>query len=145
MHGGTEYVELALRAGANGFLPKIEASQQIATAVHRTYQGECYLPLSLYRNSALRSSGEGKVAPSAPGWAAQIDPVAVGDQLSDREFEIFLMLGRGLTSADIAQQLNISSSTVATHRENIKRKLTLRSSVALRHFATQWVLSQRTE
>lgn len=133
MHAQPETVARALRYGAAGFIPKIESAALVRAAVRRVLSGELFLPLGLYRSI----QEEDTAAPGEPNSPSDNDIAA---QLTAREFEVFLELGRGRTAQDISEKLFTSISTINTHRENMKRKLGFSSSVELRHFATEWVL-----
>lgn len=129
MHDETIFAERALRAGASGYVSKHEASRTIIHAIRTVLEDKLYLSERMMDRVLARAVGS-KQQP-------QRSPV---EQLSNREIEIFEMIGRGLTSRQIAQQLDLSQRTVDTHRENIKDKLELKNAVELTKHAVQWVL-----
>jgi DNA-binding NarL/FixJ family response regulator len=121
------FAERALRAGADGYINKQQAQDQIITAVRTVLSGERYLSDSMTRKLFDRSTlGEPK-----PGSI---------ENLSDRELEIFGLIGRGHNTRSIAKKLELSIHTIETHRENIRAKLNLRNSTELMQRAVQWVL-----
>ncbi|MCY2965351.1 MAG: response regulator transcription factor [Planctomycetota bacterium] len=123
------YGERVLRAGALGFLNKQESTQHLIDAIRTVLAGRRYVSKQLEdRLIAKAISGEGVVGESAT------------ERLSDRELEVFRLIGEGRTSGAIAQQLFLSPHTVDTHRENIKRKLGLANAGELSQAAVQWVL-----
>jgi DNA-binding NarL/FixJ family response regulator len=129
MHDETLYAERALRAGAKGYLMKQEATTAILQAIRTVLKGEIYLSERL-RALLLQQQLAGKPAGS---------PV---DTLTTSEFEIFNLLGKGMSIATIAQQLKRSASTIETHRASIKRKLGIASNSALTIFASHWLAGQ---
>ncbi len=128
MHDESLFAERALRAGASGYVSKQESADKIIDAVRRVLRGEIYLSPRMANRLLHRvASGEplGK------------NPI---ESLSDRELEVFEMIGQGLTTKQVAGKLELSPKTVETHREKIKTKLRLRNSIELSRHATQWVL-----
>ena len=122
------YAERACRAGAMGYLNKQESSERMIEAIRTVLGGERFLSPEISRrliSQALGSSDEKKT------------PI---EQLTDRELEIFRMIGEGLSTGLIANRLFLSTHTIDTHRENIKRKLTLNSAAELSRAAVQWFL-----
>ena len=130
MHDETVFAERALRAGAMGYVSKHEASRTIIHAIRTILEGDLYLSEPMTNRMLARAVGSKK------GLEGR-SPV---DRLSDRELEVFEMIGRGIASRESADQLGLSQRTVDTHRENIKAKLELRNSVELTKCAVQWVL-----
>lgn len=130
MHDETVFAERALRAGAVGYVSKHEASRTIIHAIRTVLEGDLYLSERMTNRMLARAVGSKK----------RQDVRSPIEQLSDREIEIFEMIGRGLTSREIADQLYLSQRTVDTHRENIKLKLDLKNAVELTKHAVQWVL-----
>jgi DNA-binding NarL/FixJ family response regulator len=122
------YAERACRAGALGYLNKQESSEKMIEAIRTVLAGERFLSPEISRrliSQALGSSDRKKT------------PI---EQLTDRELEIFRMIGEGLSTGLIANRLFLSTHTIDTHRENIKRKLTLNSAAELSRAAVQWLL-----
>jgi DNA-binding NarL/FixJ family response regulator len=121
-------VERALRAGATGYLSKEESLEQLVEAIHQVLQDRMYLS-PLMTRKVLERAYDGR--PSAD------DPL---QSLSSREMEVFKMIGHGLTTQQIAADLQVSSKTVDSHRERIKQKLDLKNGTELTHRAAQWAL-----
>lgn len=117
------YAERALRAGALGYLNKQETNEKLLEAIRTVLKNERFLSEEL--KTKLVSSALGKSA-------GDLDPIA---SLSDREKEIFRLIGEGLTTGAIAEQLFLSTHTIDTHREHIKRKLNASSANELSRMA----------
>lgn len=132
MHDETVFAERALRAGASGYVSKHEASRTIIQAIRTVLDDKLYLSERMMNRVLSRAVASKQRQPEE-----QHSPV---ERLSNREIEIFEMIGRGMTSRQIAQQLDLSQRTVDTHRENIKDKLELKNAVELTKHAVQWVL-----
>ena len=129
MHEESIYGERALRAGAKGYLAKHEASSKIIDAIRRILRGEIYVSEQLNRSLLQKVAG----AKSATGDT----PV---DVLTDRELEVFQLLGQGLAVREIADRLFVSVKTVEAHREHIKQKMKFGTSSELLRFAIQYCL-----
>ena len=127
MHDEPLFVERALRAGATGYVRKQEDPSTLLVAVRRLLDGHVYI--SEKRGAAMVYE---LVA------ARHKKPASVVEVLSDREFEIFNMIGQGLEVRQIAAQLHRSRRTIETHRENIKKKLGLKSAAELARYAFRW-------
>jgi DNA-binding NarL/FixJ family response regulator len=122
------YAERALRAGAHGYVMKRESADEVIAALRKVLAGELYVSrsiASLLLTKLLQ-------APTST------QPKTL-EALSDREFQVFHMLGAGLGSRQIATQLNLSIKTIETYRENIKHKFGLRNSSQLIQHATSWL------
>lgn len=122
------YAERALRAGALGYLNKQDSGEKVIEAIRTVLRGERYVSPEITQrlvSQALGNRGE------------STDPI---DLLTDRELEVFRMIGQGQTSSAIANQLLLSSHTIDTHRENIKRKLGLKNAAQLNRQAVQFLL-----
>ncbi|HVX15199.1 MAG TPA: response regulator transcription factor [Pirellulales bacterium] len=128
MHDESLFAERALRAGAVGYVSKHEASRTIVKAVRAVLAGNLYLSQRMTERMVQRAVGT-----SAPAGS----PL---EQLTDREIEVFEMIGQGLTSREIAERLDLSPKTVETHREHLKEKLGLKNASELTKHAVQWVL-----
>ena len=127
MHDETLYAERALRAGANGYITKHEASAEVMTALRRVVAGDMYLnPQFMGRMMTKIMTGDGGAA----------EPIS---RLADRELEIFRLIGRGLTTREICEQLHLGMTTVDTYQARIKEKLNLPNAARLRLAATRWV------
>ncbi|MCY3012642.1 MAG: response regulator transcription factor [Planctomycetota bacterium] len=122
------YAERSLRAGALGYLNKQDSGEKVIDAIRTVLRGERYVSPEITQrlvSQALGNKNESK------------DPI---DLLTDRELEILRMIGKGQTSGAIANDLFLSSHTIDTHRENIKRKLGLKNAAELSRRAVQFVL-----
>jgi DNA-binding NarL/FixJ family response regulator len=127
MHDETLFAERVLRAGALGYVSKQESPETLVGAIHQILRGEVYLSPRVTNRLLHRVAG----TPS------QESPFRA---LSNREFEVFEMIGEGLTTVQIAHGLGLSPTTIATHCKNIKKKLSLTNNIELTRLAVQWVL-----
>jgi DNA-binding NarL/FixJ family response regulator len=128
----TIFAERALRAGANGYLMKKAAKEEMLTAIRDVLSGQIYVSRDLALRAFRKSLDASRQNRSE--WN-----IAAIENLSDREMHIFQLIGSGLGTKRIAHALNLSVKTIETHRENIKRKLGLRSGAELTEQATAWV------
>ena len=126
MHEEALYGERALKAGARGYIMKEEMSANITHAIRHVLSGKIYASHSLI--SALIDTSSRKTDSVS-------DPVST---LSDRELEVFQLIGKGYGRKDIAETLNVSVKTVGSYREIIKRKLHLKNSPDLMKRAIEW-------
>jgi len=124
----TLFAERSLRAGAMGYINKQEPTEQVVEALRQVLRGDIYLSEAMTDRLLHRVGG---------GKPLEQDPVAT---LSNRELEVFQLIGQGRTTQQIARRLDLSTKTVETHREKIKMKLNLRNSAELSRRAVQWVL-----
>lgn len=133
MHDEELFAERALRAGAKGYLMKHEASDQIVNALRRIANGDIYVSGRVQARmlSRMVNSRTGEVA----------SPV---ESLSDREMEVFQLLGNGYSTRQIAERLNLSVKTIDSYREHLKLKLNLETGADLIRYAIQWVKTQDT-
>ena len=122
------YAERALRAGALGYLNKQESSEKMLVAIRTCLDGNRYVSPEITERLV------GKALNNTDIVARPID------QLTDRELEIFRMIGHGMSTGVIANDLFLSTHTIDTHRENIKRKLGLKNAAELTRAAVQWIL-----
>ncbi|MBI3879634.1 MAG: response regulator transcription factor [Verrucomicrobia bacterium] len=128
MHDESLYAERVLRAGARGYIMKQEGPARMLQAIRQVLEGHVFLSESMAARLLETCVG---------GRAAQIRlPI---DRLSDREFEILQLIGRGRSGPEIARHLHLSPKTVDAHRAHIKAKLKLKSGPELVHFAIRWV------
>jgi len=127
MHDETLYGERVLRAGARGYVMKDQAADKIVAALRRVLSGEVYLSDKMALRVLDRFAGK----PAGAG-----SPV---DLLSDREIEVFQLIGRGISTRQIAEKLHLSVKTVETYREHIKIKLKLETAADTLQHAIQWV------
>jgi DNA-binding NarL/FixJ family response regulator len=125
------YAERVLNAGALGYVHKQEGMERVIEAIRCVLSGRIWLSKSMNERMLRRMTVSQPVPSQSPVHT-----------LSDRELEVFEMLGRGRATKDIAKQLHLSIKTVETHREKIKAKLGLQSAAELNRAAVQWVLEQ---
>jgi DNA-binding NarL/FixJ family response regulator len=129
MHDESLYAERALRAGAKGYIMKQEATDKVMCAIRKVLDGQIYL------SEKMASRLLDQFVSAKPG-----DEESPLGRLSDRELEIFSMIGRGLGTREIANKLYLSIKTVEAHREHIKEKLKLKSGTELMRMAVQYAL-----
>lgn len=128
MHDESLYAERALRAGSLGYIMKEEAIEQVLVAIRKVLQGEIFLSEKMKSKMLQQmASGKGKVVSS---------PI---EQLTDRELEVFRLIGEGCSTRQIAGQLHLSVRTVEAYREYIKSKLNLKNATELVQHAFHWV------
>ena len=132
MHDESTYAERALRAGANGYIMKQEATEKVLTAIRRILRGEVYLSENL-TNRMLQHLIRGTAT-------SEDSPLA---NLSDRELEVFRLIGEGHGTRQIAEDLHISVKTVESYQAHIKEKLSLRNARELVQHAIKWSVSER--
>jgi DNA-binding NarL/FixJ family response regulator len=132
MHDESIYAERALRAGAQGYIMKQEASEKVLVALRRILSNEIYVSERISNRMLQRFIG----------GTAQGRPSSVAD-LTDRELEVFRLIGEGHSTRQIAQQLHISVKTVESYQAHIKEKLSLRSARELMQHAIQWSLNEK--
>jgi DNA-binding NarL/FixJ family response regulator len=125
------FAERALRAGAQGYINKQEVPGSIIDAIHTLLRGEFYLSVNL----AQRLAGQALI-----GYRASRGV----ESLSDRELQIFQLIGHGKSTRVIAEELHLSVHTIESHREKIRMKLELRNGTELLQRAVQWMLENRT-
>ena len=133
MHDESLYGERALRAGARGYLTKQEATKKVIDAIRRVLRGDIYVSDKLAGSLVRKVAGGNQ-------QAAGGSPV---DVLTDRELEVFQLLGQGLTVKEVAERLFVSAKTVEAHREHIKQKLNFKTSNELLRFAIQYTLQEK--
>jgi len=132
MHDESLYAERALRAGARGYVTKSEDSAKLLRAIRQVLNGEIYLNRSFMSRMVHRMvNGRGNGRDN--GGALPVD------RLADRELEVFDLVGRGLTTRQIATQLGLGVTTVDTYQARIKEKLNLENAARLRIEASRWV------
>jgi DNA-binding NarL/FixJ family response regulator len=128
MHDESLYAERALRAGAQGYVMKNEPARTVKAAILKVLGGDIFLSAKM-SSSVLAKLVRGK----SQGPASPIE------RLSDRELEVFEMLGRGKASRQIAEELNLTIPTIHSFRNRIKEKLQLKTSTEMMLHAMQWV------
>ena len=132
-HDEALYAERAIRAGARGYVMKLEAADEIVKAVRRVLAGGIYVSEEINERLLMGlASGRDELAQS---------PLEV---LSDRELEVFELSGRGLATREIAEKLHLSVKTVESYRARIKEKLNLKTAAELMQHAVQWVEGEKT-
>jgi DNA-binding NarL/FixJ family response regulator len=127
MHDESLYAERALRAGARGYIMKREATKKILHAIRSVLEGKLYTSDKISDAMAEKFVEGRRVAPGSPA-----------EQLSDRELEIFQLLGHGRNTRQIADHLHIGFKTVQTYCARIKEKLELDNATQLLHEAIRW-------
>lgn len=128
IHDETVYAEIAFRAGALGYLMKQEALEKIVTAIRRVLSGSVYVSDALGAKM-LQQQVRGNTDVQQPAIKS----------LSDREVEVFHLIGQWKKTKEIAGELHLSVKTVEYYREQIKRKLNLKDASELTQYATAWV------
>ncbi len=133
MHDEALYVERVLRAGARGYIMKQEGGKRITEAIGQILAGQI----------CVSEKMSAKILEIFSGHRAEAAKSAV-ETLSDREFEVFQLIGQGLETKQIADKLHLSPKTVEVHRANIKGKLQLKTMGELIRYSARWVESQST-
>jgi DNA-binding NarL/FixJ family response regulator len=132
MHDEAIYAERALRAGAKGYVMKQSDPEVLLEAIRQVLKGKIFLsdPMSeRLLGRLVRAGGTAEIAAS---------PI---EKLSDRELEVLELLGKGMRTSEIADQLCLSIKTIETYREHLKQKLSLSSGQELLRFAIEWSLN----
>ena len=133
-HDEMLYAERALRAGASGYVMKQEATKNLLVAVRRILSGGIYLSDNVTAKLLQRVAN-----------TKSIDQISALEELSDRELEVFQLIGEGASTRRIAEMLKLSIKTIESHRENIKRKLNLQDAAELVQCAVSWVHDSNTK
>jgi DNA-binding NarL/FixJ family response regulator len=133
MHDESIYAERALRAGANGYIMKQEATEKVLVALRRLLSGEIHVSDRI-ANNMLRHYVRG----------ANVSEHSSVSDLSDRELEVFRLIGEGQGTRQIAEALHLSVKTVESYQAHIKEKLSLRSARELVQHAVQWNVREKT-
>lgn len=131
MHDESLYAERALRAGARGYIMKAEATEKVIMAIRKIMSGEIYI-------SDIMAS---KMMRKLVGGNAEINTSPV-ERLSNRELEVFQLIGKGFGTRQISERLFLSTKTIETYRAHIKEKLNLADAAELLQYAIQWVNSR---
>jgi DNA-binding NarL/FixJ family response regulator len=131
MHEETMYSERSLQAGAMGYIMKDAPTEDLMTAIRKVLAGQIYTSEKMATKLVNRII-YGKAEPGS-------SPI---DSLSDRELEVFNLLGKGLGTSEIAERLKLSIKTVETYRAHLKEKLALADASELRQYAIQWLASR---
>lgn len=131
MHDEVVHAERALRAGARGYIMKEAGGENLLTAIRQIFRGEVYVSPRMSARLLENMSGTKPRGSTSPI-----------EKLTDREFEIFQLIGQGKSTRDIAEQLHLSTKTVDVHRSHIKEKLDLKDVTSLIRHAVRWVETQ---
>jgi DNA-binding NarL/FixJ family response regulator len=131
MHDEKLYGERVLRAGAKGYIMKHEATENVIDAIHKVFSGQVYVSSNM-AEQMVRSFVSG-------GTRSQASAV---NSLSDRELEVFRLIGQGYGTRKIAEMLHLSVKTIETYRAHIKNKLSLDDAAQLLQYAVQWASSE---
>ena len=131
MHDESLYAERVLRAGGRGYIMKQEGGKKLMEAIRRVLSGKTYVSEKISAKILDLFSGRPTESSS---------PV---ERLTDREFEVFRLIGEGLSTKEIADKLHVSAKTVEVHRVNIKQKLNIGTAAELIRFAVRWTESQK--
>lgn len=131
MHDEAIYAERLLGAGANGYIMKQAAAEQLLTALRRVLTGGVYVSEAVGATMIEKYAASGRSRPS--------DPL---NDLSNRELQVLNLVGRGQTTREVAENLNLSVKTVESHRQRIKKKLGLQTASQLVQYAVNWYSRQ---
>lgn len=134
VHDESLYAERALLAGAKAYLMKDAVSENIVESIRTVLSGEIYVSSTISKKFLHQIAGD-KAGPTKT-------PI---ENLSDREFEIFRLIGEGLKASQIAKQLHLSTKTIETYRSRIKEKLDLPNAAELLQYSIKWAKSQDRE
>ncbi|WP_020612729.1 response regulator [Sediminispirochaeta bajacaliforniensis] len=132
LHDENVYAERALRAGAKGYIMKSEATDSVMIAIRQVLSGGFFLSAKMNERLLTRLTTAGK--------QDTIDPMA---RLSDREFEVFQLIGQGYDTRLIAESLCLSIKTIETYKSHLKTKLDLKNSTELMQRAVEWSVKHR--
>lgn len=127
-HDEDLYAERALRAGANGYLMKQIAAEELTSALNKIFSGGIYLSEEMSSRMLQQAMGKGPKGEQLPM-----------DVLSDRELEVFELTGAGYTTKEIADRMHVSAKTIETYKSRIKEKLGYESSHELTRAAIKWI------
>jgi DNA-binding NarL/FixJ family response regulator len=128
MHEENLYAERVVRAGARGYISKQDPPSEVAKAIRGVMAGQIYMSDRVTRKILERLTRSGNTI--------EADGI---DVLSDREIEVFQLLGHGLNSREISERINLGPTTVDTYRQRIKEKLGVKNAAELYQRAAQWV------
>jgi DNA-binding NarL/FixJ family response regulator len=131
MHDEAIYAERLLSVGANGYMTKQACGEQFLLSLRRVLDGGIYVSDVVAHNMLRRASARGGPIPA--------DPI---DRLSNRELQVLRSLGKGMSTRETAQSLNVSDKTIESHRQRMKAKLHLRSGAQLVQFAINWSVTK---
>jgi DNA-binding NarL/FixJ family response regulator len=126
MHDENLYATRAMKAGAHGYLMKESATEEVVTAIRQVLKGEIYLSAPMSKRMMSQLVGHKRNGDASPL-----------ENLSDRELEVYEMVGDGLTTRKIAERLHLSVKTIETHKAHLKEKLNLQNATELTQHAIQ--------
>lgn len=132
MHDETLYAERVIRAGGRGYIMKQEGPEKVVLAIRKVLSGG--ISVSDHISALILDSLAGSHQARQPGASVT--------KLTDREFEVYRLIGQGKEPQEIARLLHLSVKTVDTHRSQIKKKLSLKNNTELVHHATRWAAEQ---
>lgn len=127
MHDEAIYAERVVRAGADGYVMKSLGGDHLLAAIRRVLGGQLFLSEPMWSQMVATMSGKRSRRSKSPI-----------DKLTDREFQVLELVGRGMTTREVAAQLRISPKTVDVHRGRLRHKLDLRDATALMRYAVRW-------
>lgn len=133
MHNGSDHAVRSIRAGANGYISKQEAPNEVMKAIRKVLRGEIYWPEKAAAEIVNRLAGNGFIQSGE-----------VMGLLSQREMQVFELIGVGSTPAQIAAIMDVEVTTVDTYRTRIKEKLSLKGAGELRHEAIRWNIARNS-
>ena len=131
MHNGSFYAVRSIRAGANGYISKQEAPQEVLEAIRKVLAGHIRWPERVASETVNRLASKGF-----------INNGELAGRLSEREMQVFELIGAGSTPAQIATIMDVEVTTVDTYRSRIKEKLSLKGAGELRHEAIRWNIAK---
>lgn len=134
MHDESLYAERALLAGARGYIMKQEAMEFVVKAIHHVLDGKVYASERVKENILQKIIDQPYTNNKSPVY-----------KLTNRELEVFQLIGQGLTTKEIAGRLNLSVKTIGTYRERIKEKLNLKHAAELVRYAVHWAQTGNIE
>ena len=132
MHDESLYAERVIRAGARGYIMKQQATENIVEAIRNVLNGQIYVSDKMTEKMMYKLMGRRKDKAEA----------STTEILSDRELEVFLLIGKGYGTSQIADQLHLSVKTIESYRAHIKEKLSLSNATELLQYAIQWANSK---
>jgi DNA-binding NarL/FixJ family response regulator len=135
LHDEVLYAERVVRAGARGYIMKRSSSSELLHALRAVLDGKLYLSENMASHLMKQMLGRHEIAPERDSR----------EKLTDRELEVFQLIGEGHGTREIAQRLSLSMKTVSCHRENIKNKLQLKGATELVQHAVHWIANLRAE
>jgi DNA-binding NarL/FixJ family response regulator len=132
MHDEALYAERVLRAGGRGYVMKQEGGKKIMEAIRQVSSGKIFVSDKMSSKILEIFSGRRPKEGASPV-----------ENLTDREFEIFQLIGQGMETKELAKELHVSPKTIEVHRANIKTKLKIKSMAELIRYAVRWVESEK--